>query len=420
MNASRSLSRGLAALLEKDQNFSIQEINKDQETEDKIEQGRNQGGKDKQTKTEICNPDTSKHEPKSLSTGARINKAPEVKEVQTVRAVHAAVAKPVDHQNLQVVPVKKAVQEGKVTQVNPTTQTYMSKTPVIVQERKAAVFKGGAEKIKTQDNLSATREGVSSSVKTSAFLNQNGGKESAPKVIKNGPMKHANGIHDGSTCGEIKQAQKSVAKSDTLVENHIEKNEEGSVDFLRKEIERITVEHELKVKKFQHEIDELKNQLAQAKEVTTPGETLGSEPSSDCPRCSCIPSSTTPVPPPPLPPPGPLVPPPPPPPGGMSPPSPLSPPVPPAPPPPGGMSSPPPPPPVSSGVPPPPPPPAGPGVPRHRATLQPKKVAIKPEVEMKPLFWTRILISGSSFISMNLIVPQSYKVVRCIARSFSP
>ena len=108
-----------------------------------------------------------------------------------------------------------------------------------------------------------------------------------------------------------------------------------------------------------------------------------------------------PPPPPPPPPPGGIPPPPPPPPpGGIPPPPPPPPPlggIPPPPPPPGGIPPPPPPP---GGIPPPPPPGGGPPPPSlpcpGSLPTGPKKAKIVPSLQMKPLFWKRILSSDIS------------------------
>ncbi|KAL9974844.1 hypothetical protein ACROYT_G011940 [Oculina patagonica] len=398
VNATKSLSRGLAALLEKDQAFSSQNVQDNKDDEKNEEKGETNGhpnmlnGQGK-TSNDEATPENSKTDSKPQSSTQRsVHKTPQVKLVQTgsvtddskqcstQRFVHKApqvqqaqtgfvadVVKPIAHQNGEVVPLKKAVQEGKVAQVKPATQTYVAKAPVIVQGKKIGP-EGVPETAKEEESTNKKADIVTSSIKTSPFINQKEVKESAAsKVIKSSPIKMVNGVH------EEKKSEVVTAKESSTNVNQLTtvESDKETVDFLKKEIERMKAEHERELAKYEEKINEMKHQIEQA---TSEGTT--SEASSDLSRSSSVSSLPPPAPPPPPPPSGPPAPPPPPPPGSASPP--------------------PPPPPVPGAGPPPPPPPMGPGARRLGGRVQPKKAAIKPDVEMKPLFWTRILISDET------------------------
>ena len=398
VNASKSLSRGLAALLEQDQSFSTQN-RQDSKSEDKKEEKAeikcNMINTETKSGNDQAKAGNSKDDSKLQSSSQRsFHKAPQVKLVQTgsvtddskqsstpQRFVHKApqiqqaqnglvtdVAKPIAIQNGEVVPLKKAVQEGKVSQVKPATQSYVAKAPVIVQGRKIGP-EGVPEKTNKEETADKKAEIITPSIKASPFINHKEVEESAPaKVLKSSPIKMVNGVHDTTSDSVTK---KTKVNQPTTVESDKE-----TAEFLKNEIERIKAEHTAEISKYQETIKEMKHQLEQAKEMATSEGTAGSETSSDLSRSSSVSSLSTPPPPPPPPP------------------APPGPPAPPPPPPPGSMSAPPPPPPLPGGGPPPPPPPMGPGARRLGGGAKPKKAAIKPDVEMKPLFWTRILISG--------------------------
>ena len=402
-NATKSLSRGLAALLERDQSFSTQNT-QDSKCEDEKEEKTetnghpNMNNNERKSGNDQAKEENSKADAKPPSSTQRsLQKTPQVKLVQTgsvtdhsiksstlQRSVHKApqvqqaqtglvtdVAKPIAHQNGEVVPLKKAVQEGKVTQVTPVTQSYVAKAPVIVQGRKIGP-EGVPEKTIEEENTGKKADIITPSIKASPFINHKEVEESGlTKVLKSSPIKMVNGVHDGKTNEVITSAKTSKVDQPTTVESDKE-----TAEFLKKEIERIKAEHVAEITKYQETIKEMKHQIEQAKEMTTSEGTAGSETSSDLSRSSSVSSLSPPPPAPPLPP------------------APPGPPAPPPPPPPGSMSLPPPPPPLPGGGPPPPPPPMVPGARRLAGGAKPKKAAIKPDVEMKPLFWTRILISG--------------------------
>lgn len=406
VNATKSLSRGLAALLERDQSFSSQNT-QESKCEDKKEEKAVTNGHPNMISTEgksgndQAKVENSKADSKPQSSTQRsFHKAPQVKLVQTgsvtddskqsstpQRFVHKApqiqqaqtglltdVAKPIAHQNGEVVPLKKAVQEGKVTQVKPATQTYVAKAPVIVQGRKIGP-EGVPETTNEEENTCKKADIVTPSIKTSPFINRKEVEESAPpKVLRSSPIKIDNGVHDAKT-SEVVTASDSSAKTTKVNQPTTVESGKETADFLKKEIERIKAEHEAEITKYQETIKEMKHEIEKAKEMVTSEGTAESETSSDLSRSSSVSSLSPPAPPPP-------------------PPAPPGPPAPPPPPPPGSMSPPPPPPPLPGAGPPPPPPPMGPGARRLAGGAKPKKAAIKPDVEMKPLFWTRILISG--------------------------
>ena len=399
-NASKSLSRGLAALLERDKIFSSQDAVKDKNSEDKraeepeetkevpkndenvisenskptaaTQRTVHKAPQVQQVQTGSVSMDTKSENSKPISPTQRfVPWAPQVKQAQT--GLVADVAKPIADQDGEKILLKKAVQEGKVTQVKPTTQTYVAKSPVIVMERKS-----GPERLpetSKENKSSLDKDIVTSSVKTSPFEKQED-KKCDPNVLSSSEEKMVNGIH------EAKKTEPAKTKEDTQVyvasvhQKKTVESENETVKFLKKEMERIKAEHEKEIKRYQEMISEMKSRL----ETET----------SDNSRSSSVSSEPSPASPPP-PPPGPVPapPPPPPPPPGVG-----GPPPPPPPPPPGSASAPPPPPPLPGGAPPPPPPPMGPGARRFGGPAKPKKAAVKPDVEMKPLFWTRILISG--------------------------
>ncbi|XP_073234320.1 uncharacterized protein [Porites lutea] len=400
-NASKSLSRGLAALLERDKIFSSQDAVKDKNSEDKraeepeetkevpkndenvisenpkptaaTQRAVHKAPQVQQVQTGSVSMDTKSENSKPISPTQRfVPWAPQVKQAQT--GLVADVAKPITDQDGEKIHFKKAVQEGKVTQVKPTTQTYVAKSPVIVMGRKS-----GPEKLpeKSKENKSSLDKGiVTSSVKTSPFKKQED-KKCDPNVFSSSEEKMVNGIQ------EAKKTEPAKTKEDTQVyvasvdQKKTVESENEKVKFLKEEIERIKADHEKEIKRYQEMVSEMKSRLESETSDNSRSSSVSSEPSPASP---------------PSPPPGPVPsPPPPPPPPGVE-----SPPPPPPPPPPGSASAPPPPPPLPGGAPPPPPPPMGPGARRFGGPVKPKKAAVKPDVEMKPLFWTRILISDET------------------------
>lgn len=416
VNATKSLSRGLAALLERDQAFSSQHV-EENTTEDKkeeskqmeeersedvkptnvkqansatqqavrmspqaqqvktglaseIQKGENSKASSsspqvQQVKTDLGSEGPKQESCKTNSSSQRVlHKVPQVQQVQT-GLVTDHVAKRVANQSDRIVPVKKAVEEGKVTQLKPTSQTYVAKSPVIVQGKKGGLA-GNPETGNTERN-SRKMDIITSSVKTSPFVHRKEDEERAPKVVKSSTVTMINGVHEAKKSEVYESKAEPSVKTKNIDHSSSITSDEETVQFLKKEVERLKAEHGREIKKYQEKINEMKNQLE-------------SEASSDCSRSSA--STISPSPPPSPPPP------PPPPPGSVAPAPP------PPPPPPESLSAPPPPPPVPGGVPPPPPPPMGPGARHLGGPVKPKKPAIKPDVEMKPLFWTRILISG--------------------------
>ena len=401
-NATKSLSRGLAALLERDQSFSTQST-QDSKSEDKKEEKTETDGHPKmtisgnvQTKEENSKPPSSTQrsfhkapQVKLVQTGSvtddskqssmaqcSLHKAPQIQQVQT--GLVTDVAKPIALQNGEVVPLKKAVHEGKVTQVKPVTQSYVSKAPVIVQGRKIGP-EGVPEKTNKEENTGIKADIITPSIKASPFINHKNVEESGlTKVLKSSPLNIVNGVDDGKKSEEVTAKDSSTKAAKVNQHTATVELDKETAEFLKKEIERIKAEHITEITKYQETIKEMKHQIEQAKEMATSEGTAGSETSSDLSRSSSVSSLSPPAPPPPPPPP----------------PAPTGPPAPPPPPPPGAVSPPPPPPPLPGGGPPPPPPPMGPGARRLAGGAKPTKAAIKPDVEMKPLFWTRILISG--------------------------
>ena len=419
VNATKSLSRGLAALLERDQAFSSQHGGENTTEDKKEESKQTEGERSEDVKAENVKPANStiqqavrmapqaqqvktglasevqKEESSKASSSSQwtIHKTPQVQQVKTdlgsdeekqescktnsssQRVLHKVpqvqrvqtglvtdhVAKRVTNESDKIVPVKKAVEEGKVTQLKPASQTYVAKSPVIVQGKKGGL--AGNPETSNEEGNSRKMDIITSSVKTSPFVNRKEDEESAPKVVKSSKVTMINGVHEAKK-SEVYES-KAVPSIETTNIDHSTSiiSDKETVQFLKKEIERLKTEHEREITKYQEKINEMKNQLE-------------SEASSERSKSSA--STTSPPPPPP----------PPPPPGSAAPAPP------PPPPPPGSVSAPPPPPPVPGGAPPPPPPPMDPGTRRLGGSVKPKKAAIKPDVEMKPLFWTRILISG--------------------------
>ena len=295
-----------------------------------------------------------------------ISKVPYVKQAKT-GFITSHVANPIASQDGQRTPLKTALQESKVTQLKPTTQTYVTKSPVIVQGRKSG--NTGNPEINNDEENIPKREVATSSIKTSPIFNRKTTVESTAKVVKGSAVSMVNGIHEPKN-SKVEESKEQSRK--TKGENYKETNnpDEETVEFLKKEIERIKAEHELEIAQYQDKISEIKAQL----ESETSSEiSLSSSTSND----QAMVFTSPPLPPPPPPPPGQATPVPPPPPQPH-----------------GPFSAPPPPPPVPGAGPPPPPPPIGAGMCHFRGPVKPKKAAIKPDVEMKPLFWTRILMTG--------------------------
>lgn len=380
VNATKSLSRGLAALLERDQAFSSQNVEDDSwedEKEKKADnsENANSGNGEKNNSNDQHKLENFKLQTKHSSLPRTIYKAPQVQQVQTgLVTMHRAPQvqkiqtgsvnddiKSTEHQNGGVIPIKRAVQEEKAQEVKAATQMFVAKAPIIVQGRKNAHM--SPQETTTDDKTKTEKVDVTTpSIKTSPFITPKGAGETATsRVRKISPIKMVNGFHDEEKIESLPTKQLPSTGTDSQAPK-----EKETVDFLRKEIERIKAEHQLEISKYQEKINEMKQEFEQAKDMTPSEGTMESEASSDLSRSSSMSSISAPAPPPPPPPP----------------------------PAPGSASPPPPPPPVPGACPPPPPPPMGPGGHRLTGGVKPKKAVVKPDVEMKPLFWTRILISG--------------------------
>ena len=155
----------------------------------------------------------------------------------------------------------------------------------------------------------------------------------------------------------------------------------SEVDTLRQELEKLKTEHESVVGMYKTTISKLKGEL---EEVQLLNSVIGG-----CTEQTASAAPAAPPPPPPCPPP---------PPGGSI--------APPPPPPPPCGAAPPPPPPIPGGAP--PPPPIGPG----KGMMKPRKKPIKPGVEMRPLFWQRILINEGTDIYLNYTDDRYHSFVR--------
>ena len=380
MNATKSLSRGLAALLERDQAFSSQNVEDDRwedEKEKKADnsENANSGNGEKNNSNDQHKLENFKLQTKHSSLPRTIYKAPQVQQVQTgLVTMHRAPQvqkiqtgsvnddiKSTEHQNGGIIPIKRAVQEEKAQEVKAATQMFVAKAPIIVQGRKNAHM--SPQETTTDDKTKTENVDVTTpSIKTSPFITPKGAGETATsRVRKISPIKMVNGFHDEEKIESLPTKHLPSTGTDSQAPK-----EKETVDVLRKEIERIKAEHQLEISKYQEKINEMKQEFEQAKDMTPSEGTMESEASSDLSRSSSMSSISAPAPPPPPPPP----------------------------PAPGSASPPPPPPPVPGACPPPPPPPIGPGGRRLAGGVKPKKAVVKPDVEMKPLFWTRILISG--------------------------
>lgn len=170
-----------------------------------------------------------------------------------------------------------------------------------------------------------------------------------------------------------------------------------TIASLKEEIKRLKEEQESLVKSYESKLVQMRNELELIKTRETSmsagsvTDSVASESATTSSQDSSQTSSPPPAPPPPMgesmpPPPPPLA-------AGSN--------GPPPPPPPPGMAAPPPPPPPGAGGPPPPPPPCGPGN-KKKGNSKPKKAAIKPDAEMKPLFWNRIILSTGNDNSFNI------------------
>lgn len=418
VSASKSISRGLAALLERDQSFAAQNMGNakvEQKKEDNVDigEGRNEQGKPQnvkanslpcrsvykvpqlqQVKTSYWSPEIKPdNAAKSSFNQKTISKAPQAEEAKTGSASDDnktesskciskvsnqvqtylstdRVAKPSANQDDEKVSLKTAVKESKVAQLKPATQTYVSKSSVIVPGRKTGP--AGNSQINHYEEKVPKRDIVTSSTKTLPMIsNQKQNGESTPKVVQSSVASLVNGVHEPKSTEEVEKPKEKPCQARIEERNKTTKSDTETVEFLKKEIERIKAEHLRELAQYQDKINEMKAQL---ESETCSVISMSSSASSEQTTITASP------PPPPPPPPGPAAPPPPPPPQ-----------------PPGSLSSPPPPPPVPGAGIPPPPPPIGPGMHRLGGPVKPKKAAIKPDVEMKPLFWTRILTSGWFF-----------------------
>ena len=281
-NASKSLSRGLAALLERDKIFSSQDAVKDKNSEDKraeepeepkdvrkndenvisenskptaaIQRTIHKAPQVQQVQTGSVSMDIKSENSKPISPTQRfVPWAPQVKQAQT--GLVADVAKPITDQDGEKILLKKAVQEGKVTQVKPTTQTYVAKSPVIVMGRKSGAE--GLPETSKENKSSLNKDIVTSSVKTSPFKKQED-KKCDPNVLSSSEEKMVNGIH------EAKKTEPAKTKEDTQVyvasvdQKKTAESENETVKFLKEEIERIKAEHEKEIKRYQKMISEMR------------------------------------------------------------------------------------------------------------------------------------------------------------------
>lgn len=416
VSASKSISRGLAALLERDQSFAGQNIGDakiEQKKEDSVDtgEGKNEQVKPKnakanslpcrsvykvpqlqQVKTSYWSPEIKPdNATKSSFNQKTISKAPQAEEAKTSSAsndnktesskhVSAVsnqvqtylstdrVPKPSANQDDEKVSLKTAKKESKAVQMKPASQTYVSKSSVIVPGRKTGP--AGNSQVNHYEEKLPKRDIATSSIKTLPMMHsqkQNG--ESTPEVVQSSVVSMMNGVHEPKSPEEVEEPKEKPCQTRREEGNKTTKSDTETIEFLKKEMERIKAEHLRELAQCQDKINEMKAQLeSETSSVVSVSSSASSEQTT----------TTASPPPPPPPPPGPAAPPPPPPPQTPS------------------LSAPPPPPPVPGAGVPPPPPPIGPGMRRLGGPVKPKKAAIKPDVEMKPLFWTRILTTDET------------------------
>ena len=215
--------------------------------------------------------------------------------------------------------------------------------------------------------------------------------------------------------------QENIQNNKTNSVNALEVNktidtQQKTIDSLQEEIKKLKEEQESLVRSYESKLTQIQNEMEKSKtrgtcssEITA-SNTVDTESISVSSQDNARSSSPPPAPPPPMaqnmsppPPPPPLGsngPPPPPPPLGVAGP-------PPPPPPPGAAGPPPPPPPPGAAGPPPPPPPCGPSS-KKKGNSKPTKAAIKPDADMKPLFWNRIILStGNRLLEISIFLVQT-------------
>lgn len=425
VSASKSVSRGLAALLERDQSFAGQNIGGakiEQKKEDSVDigEGKNEQVKPQnakanslpcrsvykvpqlqQVKKSYWSPEIKPdNATKSSFNQKTISKAPQAEEAKTgstsddnktENSKHIStvsnevqtylstdrVPKPSANQDDEKVSLKTAKKENKAVQLKPATQTYVSKSSVIVPGRKTGPARNS--QVNHYEEKLPKRDILTSSIKTLPMMHsQKQNEESTPEVVQSSDVSMVNGVHEPKSPEEVEESKKKPCQTRREERNKTTKSDTETVEFLKKEMERIQAEHLKELAQYQDKINEMKAQLeSETSSVVSMSSSASSEQTT----------TTASPPPPPPPPPGPAAPPPPPPPQL-----------------PGSFSAPPPPPPPvpGAGIPP-PPPPIGPGMRRLGGPVKPKKAAIKPDVEMKPLFWTRILTTGWFFSYLSYL-----------------
>ena len=268
--------------------------------------------------------------------------------------------------------------------------TEMSST---IPAKKISLQSGKHEKESTStmhlNGLSGTDEARQNLIKSAAISQDKSNKvvnpvskltAGAKESLKTSKKVKQNGISE-SRVGTGSNQHSSIPENacDTLETEKTIELQSKTIISLKEEIRKLKEEQESVTRSYESKLSQLKNELeiSKTRQVIDSDNSVNASVESEGTSISSQDNSQSGLTPPAPPPPAAqnVVPPPPPPP-------------------PGGSGPPPPPPPPGSSGPPPPPPPGGLSG-KKRSGSKPKKATIKPDAEMKPLFWNRIILSGN-------------------------
>ena len=295
---------------------------------------------------------------------------------EQVQPMKASVITPVANQNGRTVgAVKKAVEGGKATQLRPTTQSYVSKSPVVVHSKGSLVTPDKEDETKDSETLKAKETiaaAKSASLKRAQEVRANGHEIAQANKVEVAPtasnkVNLFRSLNSREPAPNVKEASAETAAS--TQQQARDGQTEGELVALRREIEQLKAAKVKMQRDYEDQLREVRRQLQRTSRQDAVASPLSST-SSDSQDSPGDDGSDSPGPPAPAAP-APAPPPPPPPPTSNA------------------AAPPPPPPPVPGGIPPPPPPLSGI---KGAAERKFRKPVVKPGVEMKQLFWSRYLL----------------------------
>lgn len=284
-----------------------------------------------------------------------------IQKAEQVQPMKASVITPMACQNGQVdgaiTSVKKSVEGGRTTHIKPTTQSYVSKSPVIVHNRGVAMTTEREEEEKRQNEALKAREAIQVSSTNVASLRRDRETEINDQRPKEKPAKKFE-FAKAVTAQAIKSVTaQEPSKAPAHVTTMVQKDPGNAmsvgteeVTALKQEIENLRAANDKMVRNYEEQINAMRKQLEQAagQDLVDAAMSPKSSVTSDGEASPDLSRTSSPVTPPPPPPPVP-------------------------------------------GAGPPPPPPLG-GIRGAGSNRKLRKAAVKPDVEMKQLFWTRYLV----------------------------